>query len=142
MNPHDVFCPNPDCPARGRSGTGNVWIYSRTPLRYRCIVCRRTFSPRAGTLYYRRQTDEATITCILTLIAYGCPRAAITAASGVQRQTVADWTDAAGVQGEAVHHHLVCQPHGCPLGGIGAVQADEIRIKQQEGSSGWRWRCR
>ncbi len=24
MNPHDVFCPNPDCPARGRSGEGGV----------------------------------------------------------------------------------------------------------------------
>ncbi len=80
MNPHDVFCPNLDCPARGRSDAGNIWIHSRTPPRYRCTVCRQTFSERAGTLSYRCSTDEATITQVLTLIAYGCPIAAIEAA--------------------------------------------------------------
>jgi transposase-like protein len=128
MNPHAVFCPNPDCPARGRSDAGNIWIHSRTPLRYRCTVCRRTFSPRAGTLFHRRQTDEATITCIVTLLAYGCPPAAIEAAYGVQRQTAAAWTDAAGRQCEAMHQHLICQPRD-----LSAVQADEMRVKQQGG---------
>lgn len=126
MNPHAVFCPNLACPARGRMDAGNIWIHGRTPPRYRCTVCGTTFSPRAGTLYYRRSTDEATITCILTLVAYGCPPPAITAAFGVQRQTVAGWTDAAGGQCEAVHHHRVGQPRD-----LGAVQADEMRVKQQ-----------
>src|SRR5665213_861912 len=126
MNPHAVFCPNRDCPARGRMDAGNIWIHARTPPRYRCTVCGTTFSPRAGTLYYRRSTDEATITCVVTLIAYGCPPVAIEAAFGVQRQTVADWTDAAGRQCEAVHQHLICQPRD-----LGAVQADEIRVRQQ-----------
>jgi transposase-like protein len=126
MNPHDVFCPNRDCPARGRINAGNIWIHGRTPPRYRCTVCGTTFSERAGTLYYRRSTDEATITCVVTLVAYGCPPAAIEVAFGVQRQTVADWTDAAGVQCEAVHQQMVCQPRD-----LGAVQADEIRVKQQ-----------
>jgi transposase-like protein len=128
MNPHDVFCPNPDCPARGRSGEGNIWIHARTPPRYRCTVCGTTFGARAGTLFHRRQTDEATIICILTLLAHGCPPAAIEAAFGVQRQTVRVWQDAAGSQGEAVHRHLVCQPRD-----LGAVQADEIRVRQQGG---------
>jgi transposase-like protein len=128
MNPHAVFCPNPDCPARGQVNEGNIWIHARTPPRYRCTVCGTTFSGRAGTLYYRRSTDEATITCVITLVAYGCPPAAIEAAFGVQRQTVADWTGAAGAHGEAVHQHLVCQPRD-----LGAVQADEIRVKQQGG---------
>lgn len=128
MNPHDVFCPNPDCPARGRSGEGNIWIHARTPPRYRCTMCGTTFGARAGTLFYRRSTDEATITCVLTLLAHGCPPAAITPAFGVQRQTVRDWQDAAGSQGEAVHRHLVCQPRD-----LGAVQADEIRVRQQGG---------
>ena len=133
MNPHAVFCPNPACPARGRINAGNIWIHSRTPPRYRCTVCGKTFSDRAGTLYYRRSTDEETITCVVTLVAYGCPPAAVEAAFGVQRQTVAEWTDAAGGQCEAVHQQLICQPRGCPLGGMGAVQADEIRVKQQGG---------
>jgi len=126
MNPHAVFCPNPDCPARGRCGAGNIWIHSRTPPRYRCTVCQRTFSPRAGTLFHRRQTDEATLTCVVTLVAYGCPIAAIERAFGVQRQTVRGWVDAAGRQSEAIHQHLVCQPRD-----LGAVQADEMRVRQQ-----------
>jgi transposase-like protein len=126
MNPHTVFCPNRACPARGRIDAGNIWIHARTPPRYRCTVCGKTFSPRAGTLYYRRSTDEATITCVVTLVAYGCPPAAIEAAFGVQRQTVSAWTDAAGAQCAAVHHHLICQERD-----LGAVQADEIRVKQQ-----------
>ena len=126
MNPHSVFCPNPDCPARGRCGEGNVWIHARTPPRYRCTVCGKTFSARAGTPFYRRATDEALITQIVTLVAHGCPIAAIVAAYGVQRQTVCAWLDAAGIQSEAIHRHFVCQPRA-----LGAVQADEIRVRQQ-----------
>ncbi len=128
MNPHTVFCPNPDCPARGRVGAGNIHIHARTPPRYRCTVCNTTFSPRVGTLFHRRSTDEATIIRVLTLLAHGCPPAAIEAAFGVQRQTVRAWQDAAGVQSAAVHQHLVCQPRD-----LGAVQADEIRVRQQGG---------
>ncbi len=128
MNPHTVFCVNPECPARGRSDAGNIWLHSRTPPRYRCTVCRRTFSPRTGTLYYRRSTDETTITQVLTLVTHGCPIPAIEAAYGVQRPTVRAWLDAAGAQCAAVHHALVGQPHD-----LGAVQADEIRVKQQGG---------
>ncbi len=126
MNPHSVFCPNPDCPARGRVDAGNIWIHAHTPPRYRCTVCQRTFSPRAGTLFHRRQTDAATITCVVTLIAYGCPPVAIERAFALQRQTVRAWVDAAGSECEAVHRHCVCQPRV-----LGAVQADEIRVRQQ-----------
>ena len=128
MDPQAVFCPNPDCPARGRVGEGTIHRHARTPPRYRCTVCQKTFSDRAGTPFYRRATDEATITRIVTLVANGCPIAAIVVAFGVQRQTVYAWLDAAGSQCEAVHQHLVCQPHA-----LGAVQADEIRVRQQGG---------
>ncbi len=126
MNPQAVFCPNPDCPARGRCGEGNIWIHSRTPPRYRCTVCNTTFSARAGTPFYRRSTDEAIITQVVTLVAHGCPIAAIVVAYGIQRQTVCAWLDAVGVQSEAIHRHLICQPRT-----LGAVQADEIRVRQQ-----------
>jgi transposase-like protein len=128
MNPHAVFCPNPECPARGRCGTGNIRVHARNPLRYRCTVCGRTFSPRAGTPFHRRQADEQTITCVVTLLAHGCPPAAIEIAFGLQRQTIRAWLDAAGAHCEAIHQHLVCQPRA-----LGAVQADEIRVRQQGG---------
>ena len=126
MDSHAVFCPNPDCPARGQMDEGNICIHARTPLRYRCTVCSKTFSARAGTPFYHRSTAEATITLILTLLAHGCPLAAIVIAFGVQRQTVSAWLDAAGAQSEAVHRQFVCQPRD-----LGAIQADEIRVKQQ-----------
>ncbi len=126
MNPQAVFCPNPDCPARGRTDEGNIWIHSRTPLRYCCTVCQKTFSARAGTPFYRRSTDEATIMLVVTLVAHGCPITAIVVAYGIQRQTVCAWLDAAGIQSAAVHRHLICQPRD-----LGAVQADEIRVRQQ-----------
>lgn len=128
MNPHDVFCPNPDCPARGRCDEGTIRIHARSPLRYRCTVCRTTFGARAGTPFHRRRTDEETITCILTLVAGGCPISAIEDAFGVQRQTVRAWLDAAGAHCEALHRHLICQPRD-----LRAVQADEIRVRQQGG---------
>jgi transposase-like protein len=128
MNSREVFCPNPDCPARGCAGEGTIHIHARIPLRYRCTVCQKTFSARAGTPFYRRSTDEAIITLVVTLIANGCPPAAIEAAFGLQRQTVRDWLDAAGAQCARIHQHLICQPRD-----LGAVQADEIRVKQQGG---------
>ena len=126
MNPHEVFCPNPDCPARGRGGEGNIRVHARTPLRYRCTVCQKTFSARAGTPFDRRVTDEATMTLVVTLVAHGCPLAAIVVACGIQRQPVCAWLDAAGNQSEAIHRQLVCQPRD-----LGSVQADEIRVRQQ-----------
>ena len=126
MNPQCVFCPNPDCPARGRCGEGNIHIHARTPPRYRCTVCRKTFSARAGTPFHRRSTDEAIIVQVVTLVAYGCPIAAIVAAFGMQRQTVCAWLDATGTQCAAVHRQWVCQPRD-----LKRIEADEIRVKQQ-----------
>jgi hypothetical protein len=107
-------------------GEGNITIPARTPPRSRCTICRRTFSPRVGTRFDRRSTAEVTITLILTLLAHGCPIAAIVVAFAVPRQTVAAWFDAAGMQCEAVHRHLVCHERD-----LGAIQADELRVRQQ-----------
>lgn len=128
MNAHDVFCPNNDCPARGRCGEGNIRIHARTPPRYRCTMCGKTCGARVGTPFYRRHTEEATMTMILTLLAHGCPIAAIVIAFGVQRQTVSAWLDAAGAQCGAVHQHLVLVTRD-----LGHVQADELRVKRQGG---------
>lgn len=128
MNSQTVFCPYDACPARGRVGEGTIWVHTRTPPRYCCRVCGKTFGARVGTPFYRRHTDEATITTVLTLLAHGCPIAAIVVAFGVQRQTVSDWLDAAGQHCGAVHQHLVLVPRD-----LGQVQADELRVRRQGG---------
>src|SRR5215218_6027874 len=128
MDPHRQFCPNSACPARGQINQGNVIIHSQRQQRYRCSVCRKTFSARAGTPFFRQHTAAALIALILTLIAHGCPIEAVVAAWGFQARTVRGWVAKAGAQAEAVHEHLVLQPRD-----LGQVQADEIRAKTQRG---------
>ena len=53
MDPQAQFCHNPDCPARGQLGLGNIRVHSRTERRYRCTTCNRTFAATQDTLSYR-----------------------------------------------------------------------------------------
>ncbi len=128
MNPHEVWCPNLDCPARGHLGRGNIGIHSRKEQRYRCRVCRKTFGARSGTIFHRRRIHEQTISLVIALVSWGCPIVAIEHAFGLQPQTVRDWLEAAGHHAEAVHHAQVLQPRD-----LGQVQADEVRVKTQCG---------
>src|SRR5438067_13774486 len=64
----------------------------------------------------------------MSLLAHGCPVAAIVAAFGFDERTVADWCARSGRQGQAVQECLVEQPRD-----LGQVQADEIRVKKQGG---------
>lgn len=116
------------CPARGHLGEGNIGIHSRTRQRYWCKVCRKAFSARVGTIFYRRRTDATTITCVVTLVSHGCPVPAIEAAYGLQAQTVREWVDAGGAHAEAIHQAEVVQPRD-----LVQVQADEIHVKTQAG---------
>ena len=129
MDPQALFCPNPDCPARGQTDKDNLRLHSRKEGRYRCRVCGRTFSARRGTFYYRRRTPVETMTQVVTLLAYGCPVAAIVQAYGVDERTVCGWWQVAGQHCQAVHEHVVAAQ---PLD-LQQVQADEIRVKTQHG---------
>jgi transposase-like protein len=124
MNPQDVFCPNLDCPARGQAGEGNVVGHGSKRPRFRCTVCRKTFSPRTGTPFHRRSSAIELIVQVVTLVSYGCPIPAIEAAFGLQARTVREWVRAAGRQSERVQQHLVHRPQD-----LGQVQADELRVR-------------
>ena len=129
MDPHDIFCPNPDCPARGQRGKDNIRLHSRTEGRYRCRVCGRTFAARRGTAFYRLRTTDETVTQVITLLAYGCPVAAIVQAFGLDERTVSAWWQRAGQHCRGVHEHLVAAQRL----DLQQVQADEIRVKTQTG---------
>jgi len=126
MNPQEQFCPNMDCPARGKIGKGNITIHSRKDARYRCSVCEKTFAARTGTAYYRLHHDPGLFTLVITLLAFGCPLQAIVAAFGLDERTVADWQERSGKHSQKVHEHLVEQPRD-----LVHVQGDEIRAKVQ-----------
>jgi transposase-like protein len=129
MDPLTRFCHNPDCPARGQAGLGNIRVHSRAERRYRCTTCGRTFASTRDTPFYRLKAPADLVTIVLTLLCHGCPLQAIVAAYGLDERTVADWRDRAGRHGRHFHEHHV-------LTGqveLGHVQADELYVKTVAG---------
>src|SRR3954470_4496927 len=125
MDPHAQSCHNPDCPARGQLGCGNIRVHSRKQRRYRCTTCNRTFAATHETPFYRLKKPNELVIIVLTLPCHGCPLQAIVAAFGLDERTVAAWRDRAGRHGRRFHEHHV-------LGGqvdLGHVQADELYVK-------------
>jgi len=125
MDPQRQFCNNPDCPARGQVGQGNIRILSRQERRYECALCGRTFVETKGTPFYRLRTPPEVVTIVITLLCHGCPPQAIVAAYGFDERTVASWQAKAGQHCQEVHEHLVQQGQVV----LQHVQADEIWVK-------------
>src|SRR5262245_141477 len=125
MDPRAQSCHNPDCPARGVVGRGNIRIHSRAECRYRCSTCGRTFAQTRGTPFYRKRTAHDLIATVLTLRTHGCPTHAIVAAFGLDERTVAAWYRQAGGHCQQVHAHVVQQGRV----DLRHVQADELWVK-------------
>lgn len=130
MNPEKVFCPNLDCEARGQQGQGNIGIHHQKEKRYICHVCQETFAATKGTIFYRLKTDAVTVMLVVTLLAYGCPVPAVVKAFGFDERTVKKWWERAGVHCQSVHADIVEQSQL----DLAQVQADEIKVKTQQGS--------
>lgn len=58
MDPNNVFCHNPNCPASGKLGLKNIGVHSLKQKRYICHVCGKTFTNTKGTVFYRRTHSE------------------------------------------------------------------------------------
>src|SRR3989442_4880057 len=119
------FCPNMACSARGQQEQGTIVIHDRKRQRYRCKVCKRTFSARRGTMVEGLRKPMDLIVMVVTLLSYGCPVQAIVHAFGLDERTVAAWRDRAGVHCQHVHQAMVEQGQLDLM----HVQADEIRVK-------------
>jgi transposase-like protein len=129
MDPKSVFCPEPGCPFGGEVGQGNITIQSQKENRYRCKACRKTFSARKGTIFYRKKTPVEVLTVVLTLLAYGCPIQAVVVAFGLDERTVTAWLLQAGSHCQVLHEREV-QSGRVELE---HVQADEMWIKRVGG---------
>ena len=129
MNLGNIFCPNPECPARGRRNEGNISCHSQVEQRCECDVCGKTFSVTKGTIFYRLKTDPAQVMLVITLLSHGCPVQAIVAAFGFDERTVKNWWQRAGEHCQGVHEHQVEKSQL----DLGQVQADEIKAKVQGG---------
>jgi transposase-like protein len=126
MDPQTLFCPNPGCPARGKTAQNNIVIHSRKSARFQCKICGHTFSETHGTPFYRLRHPQDEVSQVTTLIAYGCPLQAIVVAFGLDERTVSAWQKRAGAHCQQVHEYRVEQPRD-----LLHVQADEIRVKIQ-----------
>lgn len=120
-----LFCPNLDCPARGKIGAGNLVSHGQARERYKCKTCEKTFSAHQGTMCEGLRKAEELIVLVVTLLAYGCPRQAIVHAFGLDERTVARWHERAGAHCRKVHAEQVMQSQL----DLVHVQADEIRAK-------------
>ena len=128
MDPQQIFCHNPDCPASGKVGRGNIGVHSQKQQRYICHECKVTFTQSKGTPLYRLRYSAEIVTQVITLLAYGCPLQAIVAAFGIDERAVGSWQQRAGEHCQQVHQQLVQSPRD-----LGQVQADEIQVKYQGG---------
>jgi len=88
-----VFCPNRECPARGKIGQENIVIHSCKRSRYRCKTCKKTFSEQAGKMFEGLRKPKTLIVIVVTLLAYGCPIQTIVQGFGLDVRTVAAWRD-------------------------------------------------
>src|SRR5512135_2443709 len=109
MDASKQFCPNLTCRARGQIAEGTIRIHDRKRQRYRCTLCKQTFSARRGTMLEGRRKPTELIVIVVTLLAYGCPIQAIVHAFGLDERTVASWRDRAGKHCHPVHQALVHQ---------------------------------
>jgi len=130
MNPQTVFCPNHACPARGKTGEGNITIHSRKERRYRCCCCRKTFSHTSGTSRLRAEARAgAGGTGGDVVGTWLSGPQAIVAAFRLDERTVRQWLLRAGEHSQAVHDGVVL---AAPRD-LQQVQADEIKGKSQRG---------
>src|SRR5450631_1159807 len=129
MNASLQFCPNLTCSASGLSNQGTIRIHDRKRERYRCMICRQTFTARTGTMLEGLRKPTELIVLVVGLLSYGCPLQAIVRVFGLDERTVARWRARAGQQSQRVQHAVVQQGQLT----LTHVQADEIRVKGKKG---------
>ena len=122
LDPKLMICPY--CGEEKRIG-----IHQKAERRLKCHACQGTFVDSKGTVFFGLHYPVWVIILVLTLLAYGCPVAAIVAAFYLDERTVASWQYKAGQQGQQVQRHIVCKGQI----ELGQVQADELCVKTQQG---------
>ena len=104
-------CPNKECERYGVLGWGNIRVRAKfgkheTRL-LRCGECGQTFSERIGTILADSRLAPKTIVDILKFLGEGKSQRAISRVLGVDRGTVARYTQLAEGQPQKIHDELV-----------------------------------
>ena len=72
---------------KGRKSRGHH--YDPRRRRYRCNVCKQTFSEQLGTMFEGVRKPIELVIIVVTLLSYGCQVQAIVRAFGLDERTVA-----------------------------------------------------
>ena len=107
----------------------NIGIHSHQERRYKCHACDRTFAETKGTIFYGLHYPAWVVLLVVTLLAHGCPVAAIVAALYLDERTVLLWLRKAGLHAKTLQEQVVC------VGQVelGHVQRDELCVTTQLG---------
>ena len=130
MTPQTEFCPNKECPDRGKVGDGNIVCHSQKEKRCKCKTCGKTFRVTKGTALYGIKKGHELFVMVVTLLAFGCPVQAIVHALDLDERTVRSWWLKSGKQSEQVHASII----GTSQLDLQHVQADEIKVKMCGGT--------
>lgn len=107
------FCPHPDCSEYGKcqdEKQKNIQKYGKTKRgvqRYRCCVCKRTFTATTGTIFYGKHTPEDEILETLALLAEGSRISSLSRVKGYKEDTILSWLRDARAHLEAVEEVLL-----------------------------------
>jgi transposase-like protein len=104
-------CLNPDCPAYGQRGRGNLTVCMRYGQRQRrllyCKRCKARFSERKGTPLFGTRLPQEKVVAVLEHIAEGCGVRQTGRLTGVDKDTVARYGLRAGDHARQLHDELV-----------------------------------
>ncbi len=126
LDPKLMTCPH--CDENERIG-----VHSHQERRYMCHACGKTFAETKGTVFFNLHYPLWVVVLVLSLLAHGCPPAAIVVAFYLDERTVAAWHRKAGQHGKRVQDEVVCNGQV----DLGQVQADELCVKTQGGQKVW-----
>jgi len=115
------------CPRCGENR--RIGIHSYAERRYRCHGCGRTFAETQGTAFFGLHYPIWVVVLVVSLLAFGCPVAAIVAAFCLDERTVLSWQRKASQHGQQVQETMA-QQHPVELG---QVQPDELCVTTQHG---------
>jgi transposase-like protein len=105
-------CQNPRCIAYGTRGAGNLsqrgWVdqSKRIHLLY-CKTCKKRFSERKGTVFYRAHLPVAKVVSILDHVQEGCGMRQTGRLEHVKEDTVIRYAKWAGQHARRLHEQLV-----------------------------------
>ena len=110
------FCPNEACLDCGKLQDGqrqqNIIKFGKTEKgiqRYRCKICKKTFTETTGTIFFRKRTPEHEILETLALLAEGNRISSLSRVKGFKEDTILAWLREAAQHAEAIEEVLMAE---------------------------------